>query len=228
MKFRYEMHQHTWPCSHCGHAEPAALVRKMKDDGFAGCILTDHFFRGNSGIDRTLPWKEFCKPYEENYLIAKEAGKELDFDVLFGIEEHIGNGKEVLIYGLTPEFIYDNPAVASAPLPELSELVRNAGGIIIQAHPFRNRDYIPDPDEKIDPDLVDGFEIYNACNRPEDNEKAAEYTKKLDKILIAGSDSHSEAFEKRAGIECERRIKSEKELADILKAKSFNIFITNN
>lgn len=224
MKFKYEMHQHTWPCSHCARANPETLVKQMKADGLAGLILTDHFYRGNSGIDRSLPWNEFCKGYEDNFRIAYETGKKIDFDVLFGIEEHIGRGKEVLLYGIHPDFLYKYPELKECSLERMSELVRKENGVIIQAHPFRNRDYIPDPDEIIDPDCVDGFEVYNSCNKPEDNEKAKTYADKFDKIQIAGSDCHADCFEKRAGIVTDRRIRTEEELAEILKAKNFEIF----
>ena len=226
MKYRYEMHQHTVRCSGCGHADPETLVRTMKRDGYAGCVLTDHFYNGNSGIDRNLPWDQFCKAYEDAYLIAKKTGEELDFDVLFGIEENIGRGKEVLIYGITPEYIYSHPEMRVPSLRNIYVTAHEAGAVVIQAHPFRDRDYIPDAMEEVDHSFVDGYEVFNSCNNPEDNEKALARFRDSGKILTAGSDSHTEEFEGRSGIETDVRIRNEKQLALILKNRDYTLFGT--
>lgn len=228
VKYRYEMHQHTWPCSHCAGASPAGLVRHMKEEGYAGCVLTDHFYHGNSGIDRDLDWDAFCRAYEENYLQAKEAGDALDFDVLFGIEEHVGDDKEVLLYGITPAFLYRAPQLREGGLAMIYELAKAENALVIQAHPFRHRDYIANPMGRLDAALLDGYELLNASNRPEDNATAFEIYGGSGKIIVAGSDCHSEVFSrKRAGIETERRIKTEKELADVLRSGQYELFGTD-
>lgn len=225
MKYRYEMHQHTWPCSHCGHADPVELVCQLKAEGFAGCVLTDHFYHGNTGIDRNLSWDDFCKPYEETYLKAKAMADELDFDILFGIEEHVGDGKEVLLYGITPSFMYKNPQLREGGLAAIYEAAKAENALVIQAHPFRNRDYIENPMLRLDADLLDGYELFNASNNPEDNEIAFEFYGNSGKIIVAGSDCHKSVFSKeRAGIETDFRIHTEKELADVLRSGNYHLF----
>lgn len=224
MKFRYEMHQHTAPCSHCGHAEPEELVRKMKEQGFNGCVITDHFYHGNTGIDRDLPWNDFCRPYEENYLKARAEGNKIGFDVLFGLEEHVGEGKEVLIYGITPEFMYNHPELREWGLERVYSAAHSIGALVIQAHPFRKKDYIVNPDKLLDSSLLDGYEIYNTANKAEDNEKAAEELSNCGKILTAGSDCHWNETGKRSGIETDFRITDEKQLADVLRTGEYNLF----
>lgn len=224
MKFRYEMHQHTSPCSHCGHADPVELVHKLKEQGLAGCVLTDHFYHGNSGIDRDLSWEEFCRPYEENYLIAKEEGAKTGIDILFGLEEHVGEGKEVLLYGITPEFMYMHPELREGGLEMIYSFARDFGALVIQAHPFRNRDYIPDADKRLDPSFLDGYEVFNTANKDEDNEKAAAQFSSCGKILTAGSDCHWNENGARSGIETDFRITDERQLARVLEAGDFSLF----
>lgn len=223
--FIYEMHQHTWPCSHCGHAEPVKLVNALKERGFAGLVITNHFFRGNTGIDRELPWADFVKAYEDDYLALKKAGDEIDFDVIFGVEEHIGNSKEILLYGITPEFLYAHPELRGGDLETYSKAVRGFGGLVFQAHPFRNRDYIEDPDEKLPVELLDGFEAYNVNNKGDENPRAEKYAEEHGLLMSAGSDAHYENQQVRYGIACERRIKDSFELAEVLRSGDYKLYL---
>lgn len=219
------MHQHTAPCSHCAKGDPVKTVYALKEYGFAGMVLTNHFLHGNTGIDRALPWNEFVKYYEDDYLAAKAAGDEIDFDVIFGVEEHIGEHKEILVYGITPQFLYDHPELSSGELEAYSKAVREFGGLVFQAHPYRKRDYISDPLKNIDIRYLDGFETFNACNPELENELAKKYAEEHNLLQCAGSDAHSEHFEKRFGIACEHRIKTSAELADVLKKGDYSLYL---
>ena len=53
-KYKYQLHTHTSPCSKCGAMSPEELARALYEGGYAGAVLTNHFYGGNSGIDRTL------------------------------------------------------------------------------------------------------------------------------------------------------------------------------
>lgn len=221
----YEMHQHTCEASACGRESVEAVVRSLKKQGFAGVVLTDHFYHGNSRISRDLPWEDFVKPYVEAYEKAKAVGQELDFDVLFGLEEGVGKGKEVLLYGITPEFVYAHPELRNADLRLISELVRVEGGVVVQAHPFRAREYIIDPLEELPAELLDGVETYNVHNSPEENAMACAFAEKHSLLPTAGSDSHDSGEGARMGIACENRIPDEKALAQILKSGAYTLYL---
>lgn len=223
--YLYEMHQHTASCSGCGKADPRELIFALKKAGFTGVVLTDHFYHGNTGIDRDLPWREFVAGYEKAYLTAKKAGEEADVDVLFGIEEHVGKGKELLLYGITPDFLYDHPELRDGGLETVSRAVRAFGGVVVQAHPYRNRSYVVDPDENLPLEYLDGFEIYNVCNHPDENRRAAAYAASHGLLTTAGSDAHTEEFPGRAGIITSCRIKTERELAEVLKSGQYHLYI---
>lgn len=224
MQYKYEMHQHTAPCSKCGRADPELLVKALKKEGFAGVVMTDHFYHGNSGIDRGLEWKEFCKAYVDSYLKAKKIGDEIGIDVIFAIEEGLGEGKEVLLYGITPEFLYGHPELKDADLEKIYNLVNDFGGLVIQAHPFREQPYIKNPDEEIDERFLHGYEVWNQCNFPDRNDMAIAVAERTGKIKTVGSDAHVEEFENRTAIVSEKRIKNEKDLVNVLKSGKYRLF----
>lgn len=223
--FIYEMHQHTARCSACAAADEVKTVRALKKAGFAGMVLTNHFYHGNTAVRRGQPWEDFVRPFEQAYLAAKKEGDRLDFDVLFGIEEGVGGGKEVLLYGITPAFLYDHPELRDVSLAELTTLVHAAGGLVFQAHPFRVRDYIRRPWEELPADCLDGVEIYNAYNSDLENMRAEAFADREGLLCIAGTDAHHEAVTGRCGIVSPRRLHTEQDLAHVLREGDYTLHI---
>ena len=223
--FLYEMHQHTAGCSACGVDDPVATVRGLKAAGFAGMVLTNHFIHGNTGIRRNQPWENFVRPYEEAYLAAKAEGERLDFDVLFGLEEGVGGGKEVLLYGITPAMLYAHPELRDADLPAISRLVHAVGGLVFQAHPFRVREYIARPWEPLPSELLDGLEAHNACNSDVENLRARQWAQQEGLRMIAGSDAHRAEFSGRGGIVCPHRLTTEAQLAEALREGDYSLMV---
>lgn len=218
MLYRYETHCHCCECSACSRSPARELVYAYHSAGYAGLVLTDHFIHGNTAVDRSLPWHEQMQCFYDAYLDAKAVGEELDFDVIFGIEHAYGHGKEVLIYGIDLDFLLANPDIPTLTLDELTARVHTAGGIVVQAHPYRNRGYI---DMSVGPraDLVDGIEVYNVGNQPGEDRKALALAQTGNYILTAGSDIHS-ALDGRiglGGIVLPYRVHNEKEFVAALK-----------
>jgi histidinol phosphatase-like PHP family hydrolase len=56
VKYLYETHLHTVRGSACGVSPGRDYVQGYIDRGYQGIIVTDHFFNGNTAIDRLLPW----------------------------------------------------------------------------------------------------------------------------------------------------------------------------
>lgn len=226
MLYRYEMHCHCSQCSACAISTSQEMVRAYYDAGYAGMVMTDHFCLGNSAVDRTIPWAEQIECYYKAYLEACNAAKDLDFDVIFGIEHGYGNGKEVLLYGIDSQFLADNPDIPLLTLDELAARVHAAGGIMVQAHPYRNRRYI---DMSIPPrdDLVDGLEVYNVGNKPGEDRQALSLSRTRPFILTSGGDSHwtEQAKPGRAGIALPYRVHNEKELVSALKRADHRLII---
>ena len=223
--YKYEMHLHTSWCSACAVSTGEEMVRAAKEKGYTGLVITNHFYHGNTSIDRKIPWNEFAQAYKDDYLAAKKVGDEYDIEVLFGLEEGYGGGKETLIYGIAPDLIISTPEFHYMNIEEMSAFVRANSGFIACAHPFRARDYITDPRKEPDPELFDAVESFNAGNYEEDNELAEQFCKKTGLPRISGGDVHSTAGFGRAGIAFYERITTNEQLVEALKQGAYKLII---
>ncbi len=187
MKYIYETHLHTCQSSACGWTKGRDYIPYYQDMGYAGIIVTDHFFRGNTAVSRNLPWAErvnqFCLGYED----ARETGEKAGFSVFFGWEENY-QGDEYLIYGLSKQWLINHPEVERFTRRQQFEAVRKAGGCVVQAHPFRDKEYLSDI--HLSTGCVDAVEAYNAGNHPDNDILALRYAKLLGLPVTAGSDMH--------------------------------------
>lgn len=185
--YKYETHSHTSQASACATASGKQQAMAYKNAGYTGIIITDHFFRGNTCIPYTLPWEErinlFCSGYEE----AKQTGEKIGLQVFFGWEETF-EGQDFLVYGLDKEWLLSHPEMEHWTIRQQFDEVNRHNGMVIHAHPFRDRPYIPKI--RLFPKLVNGVEVFNACNRDEENKRAFIYAKEYDLPMTAGSDSH--------------------------------------
>lgn len=194
--YAYETHMHTSQGSKCGTKSGEVMARAYKEAGYTGIIITDHFFYGNTAPDRSLPWTEWVNIFCSGYEYAKEEGDRIGLDVFFGWESGY-NGTEFLIYGLDKQWLLTHPEIRDASIPEQFDLVHEAGGIVIQAHPFRKEHYIPEV--RLFPEYVDGVEQINMAHfHRKDvvegrmfNDKAKEYAEKYNFPTTCGSDMHS-------------------------------------
>ena len=221
--FKYEMHIHTKGCSKDGRSDVCEMIDKAVEEGYSGFVITNHFYRGNTGIDRDLPWHEFVGAYKNDYLTAKEYGDKIDFDVLFGVEEAYAKGKEVLIYGLSPDVIAAEPGFKQMDLKAMSDFVRKNGGIIACAHPFRVRPSIPDPDAEPDHTCLDAVEVYNSHNNAEENGKAMAFAEKYGLIKTSGGDVHGTDRFDVVGIDSKIRIRDNKTLLAVLRSGDYGL-----
>lgn len=203
--YKYETHCHTKKVSKCSHIEAADLVEFYKSCGFSGIFITDHFFNGNTTVDRNQPWnkmvEDFCKGYDE----ALKKGKEIGIDVFFGFE-YSYHGTDVLVYGLDKEWLLSHPDVMSLGTTEFCDFARSEGALLIHAHPFREASYIDMI--RLFPRNVDGVEIYNACRTDFENARAKEYADNYGLLYSAGTDNHVGFRESLGGMEFDRKILS--------------------
>ena len=187
--FIVQLHIHTSDTSKCGRATGAEIARACKEAGYDMIVITDHFFNANIGCDRSLPWEEKVEYLFRGYRSAKAEGDKIGLKVLPGWETFT-NGPEYLTYGLGEEFLLANPDIHKLGNAEYLARVKEVGGFVIHAHPFRKASYIPDfvPD----PHSVEAFEVFNAAHKdPSFNAQALKMAKRFGLIQTAGSDAHS-------------------------------------
>lgn len=205
MGYIYEMHMHTSEGSGCGRNTAAEMVRSYKEQGYTGIFVTDHFFNGNCAVDRSLPWEEKIRQFCIGYENAKAEGDRIGLQVFFGFEYGV-NAADFLVYNLDKEWLLAHPDIDKWDAREAFRTMHEDGGFIVQAHPFRERDYIHHI--QLYPRDVDGVEVFNGAQRNDDlmNERGKLYAMMYDLPHTAGSDSHGidDAF--RCGVETPVRI----------------------
>lgn len=137
--FKIDMHVHTSTVSRCAKVEPKEVVRLYTEAGFDGIVVTDHYYEEYFDSLGEMSWKQKMDCYFSGYREAKEAaGNELK--VFWGIEfKNVECDNDFLVYGLTEEFLYQNPELYKLSLKEALEKFREVGTMIIQAHPVRIR-----------------------------------------------------------------------------------------
>ena len=178
---------HTSEASKCARVSGSEQALLYKRAGYDGIIITDHFFGGNTCIDKRLSWEErinlFCKGYEN----AKETGDKIGLKVFFGWEQTF-DGTDFLVYGLDKEWLLSNPEVEYWTIAQQYKNVKENGGMVIHAHPFRDRQYISNI--RLFPNLVDGVEVINYGNYEDENMNAFRYAKDYNLPMTCGSDGH--------------------------------------
>ncbi|MBE5950621.1 MAG: histidinol-phosphatase [Lachnospiraceae bacterium] len=194
----YETHMHTLEGSACAHNTGAEMARAYKEAGYTGIIITDHFFYGNTAVDRSLAWEDWVEQYCKGYENAKKVGDEIGLQVFFGWESAY-HGTEFLVYGLDKEWLKSHPEIKDATIEEQYALVSRDGGMVIHAHPYREASYIPEI--RLFPKYVDGVEGINASHRSREKRaadgsplydaQALEYAAKHHLPVTGGSDTHT-------------------------------------
>ena len=209
MPYLYETHMHTCQASKCGRSTGREHVRKYRDLGFAGIIITDHFFGGNCAVDRSLPWEEKIKQFCSGYEDALNEGLKIGFPVFFGWEQGYGDD-EYLVYGLDREWLLGHPEIEHCSRRRQLELAHEGGGCVIQAHPFRARAYIQHI--RLGLRFADGAEVANAGNLPVSDVCAYRYAQAYGLMMTAGSDNHDSSRIVRAeqlyGVSLEKPLQS--------------------
>ena len=190
MSFLYETHLHTSEVSKCSVSGGADYIAGYKDKGYSGIIVTDHFFRGHCQLSKKLPWEEWVNRFYRGYENAREEGEKQGLDVFFGWEETFDYCDDYLIYGLDKQWLLEHPEVRTWTREEQYRAVRDAGGCVVQAHPFRQRQYIPKV--ILSAGCVDAVEVANGGHEDVSCDAlACRYAKKIGKPMTAGTDIHS-------------------------------------
>lgn len=218
---KYETHCHTREASACASASGEDQALFYKSRGFKGIFITDHFFNGNTCAPAGLSWEEKVELLYSGYSNAKACGDKIGLDVFFGWEYSF-HGADFLTYGLSKEWLLDNPGVMDWDLNTYCDAVHNDGGIIVHAHPFREAWYIDML--RLIPRKCDGCEIINACRTDFENKMAALYADQYGIRTTAGSDNHSANQGRLSGITTDAVVTDEKEFCKIILSENYRIF----
>lgn len=220
--FRYETHLHTYPVSRCARATAEETVDFYKDRGYDGIFITNHFLDGNINMDTDEPYEKLIRFYFSDYHAARERGEKIGLKVFPGVELSY-KGTDFLVYGLDEKWYLAHPEIEYMRKSEELTLMRLAGALIIQAHPFREDPWIDHI--RLFPRQVEGVEVNNAGQTDFRNRMAALYAGEYGLLPFAGSDNHVAGRNKRlAGIELEESVGSVRDFIAAIRAGTYTIF----
>lgn len=223
--YRYETHLHTKEASACSATWASDYIDMYHALGYSGIIVTDHFYHGNTAIDRSLKWNEWVDQFCLGYEHAKEVGDKKGLQVFFGLEENF-SGDEYLIYGLNKQWLYEHPEMKTWDQKEQYDKVHAAGGLVIQAHPYRERGYLSAV--HLHPYQVDGIEVSNAGNEPYMDAYAYQLAKKHNLSMLSGSDMHMGCLEQEKvyGVAFQKKLTSIHDFVRVIKEKKEHQLLT--
>ena len=222
MKYKYELHTHTkYGSRQCGRTQPKDIARMYKEKGYSGIVVTDHYspltfdlFHGYFNP------KKFIECYIGAYLDMKKYEDE-HFSVMFGMEiRHYATANDYLIYGVDENWLRQQGNLLLLWEKQMSELMHSQGYLVYQAHPFRSGI------TRCNPDYIDGVEIYNGKTPKKSNEKAEQWARENNKLMVSGSDFHVPSQLARGGIITEKPIKNNADLLATLKSMDFEMIKT--
>lgn len=217
MQFKTELHAHTSEVSPCGHVTAPEVAERFIAEGYSSLVITNHYC--DYVIDNIKgSWQEKMDYYVYPYHLMKEyAGDRLN--VILGCELRFeGSINDYLIYGITEEFLRQNPDLHKMNLRTFADLAHESGMLVVQAHPFRNGITI------VNPALLDGMETFNGTPSYDGrNRVAEEWAKQYGLIRTSGSDFHNPDQRGYGGILTNAAIRTSEELVAVLKSGNYTL-----
>lgn len=208
-----DLHAHTSGISRCCLQPAPIILQTAREHGIDGIVLTNHYQK--CYLTGTQTAADFAADYVKEYHYAKACGEEIGFPVFFGIEvtmERHG-GVHMLIYGVDEEFPLQHPDLFDMTQKELYRLVKESGGTMVQAHPYRQN-----VDKLLDPAYLDGIEInchpvYEGTHK----EALTEFARANHLLVTVGADYHADIYRVRCGAYVPDDVKSSRDICDYLQ-----------
>ena len=202
--FIVDLHVHTFPASPCSSVRVDQVIERAKQAGLDGICLTDHNYVWSSAA-------------------IAELSRKHGFLVMRGNEITTDQG-DMLVFGM------ERDIRGIIKLTELKQLVDDARGFMIVAHPFRgflvfNTSQIGLTAEKAMAReayrWVHAMEVLNGKVTAEENAFAREVAEGLGLPMTGGSDAHDVHDVGRYATRFSNAIQSEKDLLDALKSGNY-------
>lgn len=221
------MHLHVKGTSHCAKEPPEVIIKDYLPLNYTGIVCTNHWNTTSiSQLDGFL-FKTKLNNFINIFEDFKEKCSKNNIKVYFGIElalhkeDYKGlrqNCSEILVYGITlDEFKKYNKSLIHLDYPSLRALADKNGWVLIQSHPFRPFS------KQLDSSIVHGYEVYNSHKgHKENNNLSLQLCESSNGIGTCGSDYHNSGMQK-TGIIVDNMPKDEKELANLLRSRSFRL-----
>lgn len=220
--FKTEMHVHSASVSNCATVYEEDIVERYIAAGYTSLVLTNHLSRftyKNKKFDHSAdPW-DVKIDYYMNGLDRMRTAAAGRINVLLGVELRSNlDENDYLIHGIDEAFLRSFPEIMDTPIADVVTRVHEAGGLLFQAHPFRNSMRITKPS------ILDGIEVYNGHSGQESrNDIANMWADKFGLRKLSGTDYHHDHHVIGAGIETEQPITDTHQLVEILLSGKYEL-----
>lgn len=218
-KYLFDTHIHTKEASSCSRVWAADIVKRYKELGYDGLIITDHFSASQFKRHGST-YAEQVQTYLSGYRAAKEFETE-DFHIILGMElRFLENDNDYLVYGFDEEFVINNDLTQYNDPEEFRPVIEANNLIMFQAHPFRIGMTV------IDPELLDGVEVYNGHGDHDSrNDIAYKWAEKHNLRKLSGSDFHGNLSLEPGGVYFEEYLTDSKQVAEALRNGKYTLKI---
>ncbi len=219
--YKIEMHLHTPAVSPCGEVVPEELVRRYHEAGYAGLTVTDHY-RLDVFSRIAADTADKLHAFLEGYRQVKHYADLVGIRTYYGAElQFTESHNDYLLYGFDDQLLADPEKICHMGLVAFSALAREAGALLVQAHPFRNGCF------PAAPCLLDGVEAVNRHDRHTNrNHLATDLAERYGLLKTSGGDFHNPDDLCIAGIACDRLPENSMELAALLRSGDFRLLGT--
>ena len=189
-----DLHAHSSGISHCCRIPYDAVIRTAQEVGLSGILLSNHY---QKSYVRDGDYAAFARRYTQEFRLAKDFGDSVGMRVFFGAEVTMEkyNGAHLLLYGITEEFIEENPTLFDWTMEEMYTAVKAVGGTLVQAHPYRKVKNLL-PTQYLDGVEVNCHPLYGKSDFADMVEIATENGL----ILTSGGDYHADTYRPKCGV----------------------------
>ncbi len=215
--FKIETHLHTTTISPCGRVTPEEIVRRYYEADYHGLVVTDHYRL--DVFEKLKDAENKLHAFLEGYRQVKYYADRVGIKTYYGAELQFSeNHNDYLLFGFSDALMADPEKVCRIGVAAFSELAREDGALLIQAHPFRNG-CVP-----VAPYLLDGVEAINRHDKHTNrNELATAYADRYGMLKTSGGDFHDSEDICVAGIAVDRLPNNSMELAKLLHSGDFQL-----
>ena len=216
---KIELHVHSTGFSYCGKLDVEEIVALYSAKKYDAIVLTNHFNSISERFYNDLGGQDYHRAFHDMIRRAQEAGKKHNLLVLGGYELRFDeNSNDYLVYGMTEEFTRDYTPIFKNGVAAFSEVAKDNGFLLYQAHPFRKDMTI------IKPELLFGIEVQNTHPRHDSrNDIAMAWAEKYGLHKIAGSDCHQVVDVGTSAIVTEENVQTMEDLVCVLRNDQFTM-----
>ena len=221
--FKTELHCHSAEVSDCGRLSAKELAERYIESGYTTVVLTNHLSKytyKNKRFDHSdWDWNKKIDHFMNGFHLFEDAARGR-LHVILGCELRLNRdgGNDYLLQGVTEELLRSFPDMMDAHLEDVREELHAVGGLLYQAHPFRNGIRITPPVD------LDGIEVYNGhFEHDSRNWIASQWAERYGLMRSSGSDIHTSEHIISGGIETEAPITTREELVAALRSPTLSL-----